>query len=105
MGLFGSGKRKQQEALAAAAAVKLVAAKADRARREDAWRADRTAACARLREARRVHAEARRVYERYAPGPKKAAAARAVDVAADELARVEQEFAAVDIFQAWSRTR
>lgn len=108
MGLFTSKKQRQEqearEAEAAGARMKADAAAQARRNREDAWRKDRSAVIQRVHAAQREHAEAKRRYERYAPGHQKDAAARAMNAAADHLASVEREFAAVDNFSTWSKS-
>ena len=98
MGLFGPSKaeRQAQEARAASAQDARRRADAERKRLDDAWRAERSEVCARLRAAERAHAAAKGTFDRYAPGPQKTAAGDRLNTTADRLAEVERELAVVD---------
>ncbi|MEU8271225.1 hypothetical protein AB0B89_29210 [Sphaerisporangium sp. NPDC049002] len=108
MGLFTSRKQRQElearEAEAVAARTNADAAAQARRNREDAWRRDRHDVLQRLHRARRAHGQAKTLYDRYAPGPQKNAAAAQLNAAADHLASLEREFAAVDSFSTWSKS-
>ncbi|MDP9843217.1 hypothetical protein [Streptosporangium lutulentum] len=71
--------------------------------REGRWRQDFRDAVKSLRAARSEHAEAKRQYERYAPGPQKDAAGDAMNQAADRLGAAEREYAAAENFPVWDR--
>ena len=107
MGLFTRKKQRQEqearEAEASDARMKADAAAQVRRSREDAWRRDRNAVLQRLHPAERAYGQAKSLYDRYAPGPQKNAAGEKLNAAADHLASVEREFAAVDNFSAWSK--
>ncbi|MBB4920902.1 hypothetical protein [Streptosporangium saharense] len=106
MPLFNSKKKQARQAAEAEAVQAREEAKAQdqrRRAREDAWRADRNKVLARFRDAEHAYNAARRTYDRYAPGPQKDRAGAALNTAADQLAAVEAELAALDQFADWSR--
>lgn len=107
MGLFESKKQRQDRearGVAATSARVEVAAVAARAKAQAAaWRRDRNAVLERLRSAEQAHAEAKRAYDRYAPGAQKNTAGEKLNAAAERLASVEREYAAVDNFSTWSK--